>query len=172
MNLADSKAALARAYRSETPIVHVGRLGHDDLYTRGAVLLVVPGLWSRMHPELLAALVIRRTANLTGTCPSCGTVAHLGGGPGAVADDSGSGARSQQFAHAGDCPATDDHLREALRRFGGLGEGHRLYDPDPGSMRVEGRELWAIDEVGRRVGVVVVGRRRPDRRRRPRGRAA
>ncbi|WP_146228115.1 hypothetical protein [Micromonospora sp. S4605] len=114
--IADTIAGLAQAVDSTEPLTFQQHAGNDDVYTRGTVLYVLPGLWSGMPADLLATVRARRACAVTGRCPRCGACLQLAAG---------------QFTHERRCPVADQHLRPALARWGrqaGPARGRRIVE--------------------------------------------
>lgn len=117
---ADAIALAARFLDSPEPIEFLRHLGDDDAYLRGpspgGSLIVIPGIWTGMPPELLAAMRARRACSVAGRCPSCGACVELATGT---------------YAHESDCPVSDDRLRPLLTRWVrkvGLVRGRRIVE--------------------------------------------
>lgn len=114
---ADSIAQLATAMDTSQPLAFIRHQGSDDVYQRGEVLFVLPGIWTSMPTSLLATVRARRACAVTGRCPECGGVAALA---------------TREFPHEPDCQVPDDHLYPALRRWtrhvGTFARGRRIQE--------------------------------------------
>jgi hypothetical protein len=108
---------------SGEPLTFVRHLGDDDFYHRGPIpggsVYLIPGLWTAMPADLLAALRTRRRASVTGRCSGCQAVLDLAAG---------------EMRHEPDCPVCDDNLRPMLaawlHRVGRYARGRRIVE-DP-----------------------------------------
>lgn len=121
-SLADAVAKAAHAFDSVEPLRFVRHVGDDDLYSRGSVAFVLPGIWTKMPPDLLALMRARRSCSAFGRCPSCDACIDLASGV---------------WAHEYKCPISDDRLCPILSQWArrvGLVRGHRICElPTPGT---------------------------------------
>ncbi|MET0416930.1 MAG: hypothetical protein ABW022_13010 [Actinoplanes sp.] len=120
MNTADQVGVIVKAWASDE-IQQVASLGNDDFFAKGPegskVMLVVPGLWTKMDDKLKGLIRARRYAALYGSCPLCNGV--------------GSGATGT-FVHEACCGVTDKVLADAIqrwtRRVGSYARGARIME--------------------------------------------
>ncbi|WP_435589788.1 hypothetical protein [Micromonospora aurantiaca (nom. illeg.)] len=145
---ADTAASVSRAVDPGQDLVFIRHIGDDDAYRRGDALLVVPGIWTAMPPQLLAVMRDRRACTLTGRCPRCDICVEPATGT---------------FHHEPDCPVGDGHLRPALQAWvwqvGRYARGRRIQETPgdvdhPPHVTVKTRlpnttwpdhEIWVVD---------------------------
>jgi hypothetical protein len=114
-------------YDHPSDITLVEQTANEDVFQRqfaeGSALILVPGIWDSMPPDLLALVRARRGASLTGHCPVC-----------AAEPEPVNGALAMR--HEDFCEVTDDHLGPRLaawsRRVGQYARGKRIVE-DPAS---------------------------------------
>lgn len=105
------------------PLTFLKHVGSDDIYHRGpeegGIIIVVPGLWTSMPDDLLAALRSRRRASATGRCPECEAVVNIA---------------AAAVHHEDYCVVSDDNLVPAItawaRNVGLYARGRRIVE-DP-----------------------------------------
>lgn len=103
---------------------------------KGGTLQLVPSIWDSMPANVLAAILARRVANLTGRCPSCDAVVDV------------TSKRRLECAHEPRCTASNEGMRAEVERSGieskRLYSGRRLLDSDPTSRILDGRKLIVV----------------------------
>lgn len=98
----------------------------DDVYhdgpTPGGRIYVIPGMWTSMPEDLMAALRARRRAAVTGQCLECGTAMD------SLKDEVGT------MQHESDCMVTDGAVQPLVmtwvKRVGRYARGRRIVE-DP-----------------------------------------
>lgn len=99
------------------PITFDRHHGEDDVYRRGPMAYVIPGIYDRMPPELLAAFRARRQATITGHCPRCEALIDYTAG---------------KMWHDRRCPISDMYLKPAhrawIRQVGTFAKGKRMVE--------------------------------------------
>lgn len=118
--LADAIGKAAKALDTSEPLEFVRHVGDSDAYVRGprpgGYLFVLPGIWTGMPADLLAAMRLRRKANVTGRCPRCDACVQPATGT---------------WVHERRCPVADDVLGPRLSRWArqvGPARGRRIQE--------------------------------------------
>lgn len=101
-NIADTIGLVAKAYDKTMPLEFVRHLNDNDIYMRDKSMFVLPGIWTTMPADLIAAVRMRRTTCVTGRCPSCDACLESATGT---------------IRHERWCSVSDSTLIPALRRW-------------------------------------------------------